>query len=327
MKMKILFIVVIMLNGYLTVFSQIKVQSDKKIGIGTLTPERSIDIQSTGDLDSEDTIRFRRSGTGTHDIEMVFSKAQEAVSGHGPYYGSVCFYSPKGYPFSSLLGSSNHRWGHLYLMLDPDILSDERTKENIKKLPEQGILNKVTQIRPVTYNFKDSLTGRLGLEGKKQQVGFIAQELEKIFPDIVSHEEDTYGIRYTSLIPYLVQAIKELDEKRQVLENRIAKLEMKKEIGEKNIELQTVEEIILYQNNPNPFSNSTEISVYIPSSVQSAFIYVYDLYGTQIKSYLINDRAKSSIIINGKELKAGIYYYALICDNHLIDTKKMILTE
>ena len=57
-------------------------------------------------------------------------------------------------------------------------------------------------------------------------MGFIAQEVKDIFPELVAqNKEGVLGIRYTELIPVLVQALKEQDEKIKSLEERIAKLE------------------------------------------------------------------------------------------------------
>lgn len=84
---------------------------------------------------------------------------------------------------------------------------------------------------------------------------------------------------------------------------------------------------ILEQNNPNPFNTSTIIGYYLPNSITSASIFIYDMNGVQLKSYLINVRGKGNITIQGSEFNAGMYLYALIADGKVIDTKRMILTK
>lgn len=49
--------------------------------------------------------------------------------------------------------------------------------------------------------------------------------------------------------------------------------------------------------------------------------------GVQLKSYLITESGKGNVIIQGFELIAGMYLYALITDGKVIDTKRMILTK
>jgi hypothetical protein len=61
--------------------------------------------------------------------------------------------------------------------------------------------------------------------------------------------------------------------------------------------------------------------------VNSATLYLYDLQGKQIKSFIINQRGEGSLTIKGSELQPGIYYYSLVADGKIIDTKQMILTN
>ena len=98
-------------------------------------------------------------------------------------------------------------------------ISDIRTKENITN-SEQG-LDIIDALRPVRFDFKEEFN-----EGKKNQLGFIAQEIEEIFPDAVGEwKDDNDGITYKTvgpgaLIPVLVKAIQELSAKVAALENK-----------------------------------------------------------------------------------------------------------
>lgn len=95
--------------------------------------------------------------------------------------------------------------------------SDERLKENIVSY-EKG-LEAVEQINTYTFNYKDRPEDTLP--------GVIAQEIEKILPEVVydiEMEDDTYkAVRYQQIVPVLVNAIKELSEKVNVLENLLEK--------------------------------------------------------------------------------------------------------
>jgi hypothetical protein len=88
-------------------------------------------------------------------------------------------------------------------------LSDISTKENIRN-SEEG-LNIITCLRPVRFDFKEGYS-----DGKKNQLGFIAQEVENIFPDAVStmktNSENEMCLKTMgpgALIPVLVKAIQE----------------------------------------------------------------------------------------------------------------------
>ena len=93
--------------------------------------------------------------------------------------------------------------------------SDERLKENIKPL-EKG-LETIEQIKTYTFNYK--------ARPEDTHPGVIAQEIEKLVPEVVYDIEMEDGIykavRYQQLVPLLINAIKDLSEKVNVLENKL----------------------------------------------------------------------------------------------------------
>jgi hypothetical protein len=96
--------------------------------------------------------------------------------------------------------------------------SDIRWKKNID--PIEGSLEKVKQLQGVHYDWKD--------ENKDQsrQIGFIAQDVEKIFPELVKTDDKGYkSMNYSKVVTVLVESVKELDDENRELEDRIVKLE------------------------------------------------------------------------------------------------------
>lgn len=164
----------------------------------------------------------------------------------------------------------------------------------------------------------------------KQHYGFNADELEEVFPDLVYDNEDgTKSINYVEMVPILVQAINELNEKIEALENgntSAKKIETQAatnidEIGD-NVTL-----LALGQNKPNPFGTSTSIEVSIPDDVKSAFIYVYDLTGKKLQQIDITARGKQTVTINASALTDGMYLYSLIADGKVAETRRMIVEK
>jgi hypothetical protein len=87
--------------------------------------------------------------------------------------------------------------------------SDIRYKKNIE--PLQIGLNEVEQLRPVSFEWKESKDN--GMQGR--QIGFIAQDVEKILPSIVvtqDNPEQTKGMKYAEIIPVLTKAIQQLND-------------------------------------------------------------------------------------------------------------------
>lgn len=86
--------------------------------------------------------------------------------------------------------------------------SDERLKNNIDNI--SGALDKVQEMRGVTYNWDQNIDRNEGLD-ETLQYGLIAQELEKVIPELVSTDEDGWkSIEYSHLVPVLIEAMKEL---------------------------------------------------------------------------------------------------------------------
>ena len=66
-------------------------------------------------------------------------------------------------------------------------------------------LEVISNLNPVSFNWKDSEK-----YGSGTKYGFIAQDVEAVVPEIVRQEGDTLGYDPVSLIPFLVEAVKEL---------------------------------------------------------------------------------------------------------------------
>ncbi|MBN1187471.1 MAG: T9SS type A sorting domain-containing protein, partial [Bacteroidales bacterium] len=164
-----------------------------------------------------------------------------------------------------------------------------------------------------------------------KKMGFIAQDFQKVFPDLVKMDEDSLlSIDYIGLIPVLVEAIKIQQDKIDNLEKQIIKGNLKNGTIQSSTNPDNVERLenaLLFQNTPNPFSDKTEIKFFLPDNIKVAQLNIYNMQGLQIKSYSLSQRGSSSIIVNGYELQAGMYMYSLIADSKEIDTKRMILTD
>jgi hypothetical protein len=88
-------------------------------------------------------------------------------------------------------------------------LSDASIKENIVDATPK--LNALKQVRVVNFN-------RIG-DPDNKQIGMVAQELELIWPKLVSQDQDGIkSIKYSVLVPILIKAVQELAAKVEALE-------------------------------------------------------------------------------------------------------------
>ena len=86
---------------------------------------------------------------------------------------------------------------------DLNINSDARLKANIISLG--ATLSKLLQIDGKTYTMKKDTN-------HKKKIGLLAQDIEKVFPELVTETNDIKSVNYQGLVPVLINAMKEQDE-------------------------------------------------------------------------------------------------------------------
>ena len=119
--------------------------------------------------------------------------------------------------------------------------SDGRLKTNIT--PQENALDKVKQLQGVNYQWKSG-------EDTSNHIGFIAQDVEKIYPEMVYTKEDGYkAVNYAVLVSALVESIKTLDQKIEALEaeNSELKAEISK-VDELKAEIEGIKTLLINQS-------------------------------------------------------------------------------
>ncbi len=131
--------------------------------------------------------------------------------------------------------------------------SDRRLKKNIETISEKSALQSILKLRGVTYEWNDTKTGAQRPEGI--QYGFVAQELQEVFPEKVTTDALGYlQTAYGDYDPIVVQAIKALHTKIEVLiqENANLKAQIKVQF-DTNQRIEALETALLeIKNKVNP---------------------------------------------------------------------------
>ena len=119
-------------------------------------------------------------------------------------------------------------------------LSDKRWKKDVIKI--ENALEKVMSMNGVYYNWRKDEFPEKGFTDNKQ-VGFIAQELEDIFPEVVNTDDEGYkSVMYGHVVALLVEAIKDLESQ---LDLKTTTLEEKtKEIDEIQASLEEIRKVL-----------------------------------------------------------------------------------
>ncbi len=211
--------------------------------------------------------------------------------------------------------------------------SDQRLKTNINK-SKLG-LDFILSLNPVTYNYKAA--------GQKDilYTGLIAQEVDAAANKAnvkfsgVDKNGSYWGIRYAELTVPLIKAMQEMNEKETakeiVLGQRIEKLEaiisqlQNSTVSKTPAQSQAETQTLLFQNQPNPFDQSTTISYQLAKEDEKAAIVIRNINGTLLKEIVLTRAGKGSTVINANEFSAGTYTYTLVVNGKSRETKLMIL--
>jgi hypothetical protein len=211
------------------VAERMRIDTSGNVGIGTTSPDVKLEVVQASPTDGiiADFVNSTNAGGTTAAIKLsnADSEACDVVLGAnrvGANFGSDFFISLS----DSVDGSNQERFriteaGNVGIgTTTPAYLLDvngtarvttlietsaAKYKTNIQPLEPQ--LSKVTQLEPVTFDWLDK-------PQTKTNIGLIADEVEKIYPEFVSKTEDgeIEGIEYSKLTTVLIQSIKELKE-------------------------------------------------------------------------------------------------------------------
>jgi len=197
--------------------------------------------------------------------------------------------------------------------------------ENINKNDLSSIEN------DSTYNKEKA--EELMNEYDKRDMGLIAQDVEKVLPDLVYNVgNNKKGIVYTQLIALLIEGMKEQQKEIEILNEKVSavqgipKIESSKIASSLNNST-TSETSNLYQNIPNPFTTQTQISYFLSTTAINAQLCIYNLSGQQLRCVKLTETGSGTVTIQANELQAGIYLYSLIVDGKEAACKRMVLTE
>ena len=180
---------------------RMRIKSTGAVGIGTNNPA-TLGLHVKRE-DGGQAVFFENTWNGSPDASSVLdvkstntNKANNLIRGYNG--GSNVF----AVEIDGDVNNTNNNYG---------ALSDERLKENI--IDATPKLDELNQVRIVNYNFKD--------DPAKKQLGVVAQELQEIFPKMVSeYGEDGYlNVKYSIFVPMLIKAVQELSAKIEALES------------------------------------------------------------------------------------------------------------
>ncbi|MBQ6070370.1 MAG: tail fiber domain-containing protein [Bacteroidales bacterium] len=295
-----LFSIVVLLNSH--AMSQMYVAWNGNVGIGTTTPSCKFQIKS-----STNDFTFKPSNSGNLEIGGYDGNSNSTIT---------FWHSSAG--FNKLIAKSFSK------------SSDSTLKSNIHRL--ENSINILNRINGYSYFYSEDANQR----GRKEY-GVIAQEVERVLPELVEVVKDIKVVDYDGLIPFLIEAFKEQQNQIESLTQEVSMLKqtlLQYDDEQKNNPSQNFilnenndNQPHVYQNAPNPFNLTTTIKCFIPENISNSQLCVYDTKGNLIKCISILERGLVDVQIQASTLTAGIYAYILITDGRISEAKQMILTK
>ena len=89
----------------------------------------------------------------------------------------------------------------------------------LKDQPINNVLQKINEVRGVYFNWKDEN------RSQNKQIGFIAQEIEKVFPELVNTDSKGFkSVAYANMSAVLLEAIKEQNQRINALERELSEI-------------------------------------------------------------------------------------------------------
>lgn len=334
-----IFLTILCFSNYL--MAQLKVTSNGKVGIGTNTPEYQLDVKHSLRFKTWTGILFDGTGLCTSPVIYPESNWYMQLGKQDRKVGTI---------FSNVI-HTDYCW-----VYTQSCSSSEVTKQKIK-----DPLKLIKQVYGYQYPIQDTLFSQLNNAPLPKDIityGLDGAETSEVFPGLTITQnikgKPIYSFNYDAFIPVLIEAIKYQDSIVQALCKELANLKMELKSGEANRasepevkigpdSLKHSETLVnyfllmkhqnsrdigyLWQNKPNPFTESTQIDFYVNESIAQAMLLIYNSQGQVVMSRSIISRGEKSEIISASGLTPGIYTYVLMCDGILSDAKFMIISK
>lgn len=199
--------------------------SDGNIGIGTTIPTSKLNVVGVVSATSfygqsatfSSNVSIASSASIAGSLSLANVNSSGIITSTGINVGSAVTITSGGINVNSgslNVGSGGINVTGIITATDFNATSDRNLKENIKIVIDP--IEKISKINGVEFSWKSS---------KAQSIGVIAQELEEIFPELVTQNDSHKTVNYNGLIGVLIEAVKEQQKQINSLKEHIEKLD------------------------------------------------------------------------------------------------------
>ncbi|WP_128543352.1 T9SS type A sorting domain-containing protein [Larkinella soli] len=172
------------------------------------------------------------------------------------------------------------------------------------------------------------------------QYGFLAQNIQELFPELVTEDEGSLAVNYQGMIPVLVEALKSLSEQNDsvaaanlTMTRQLIGMQQRLEALEKAVEHQqatSFDDQRLYRllpNHPNPFNQSTTIRYQVSAQAEQVRLIITNRQGVEVQRFDRLPAGSGEVHVTAGSLTPGIYVYTLFADGLRVGSRKLVLTR
>lgn len=312
------------------------IEPNGRVSIGSLNPVAKLDVKNYDAGNYGGTV-FSRAVAGVSSSETEIS---DGVMGEAS--GLVSYAVWGIHDKGDQGGDAGHFNGDLVYTGDLLDFSDARLKTDINLY--KGGLEKIMALKPSTYFHRPEFKG-MGL-GEHKQIGFIAQEVEQVLPELVANKTDhslslenplqLKAVNYVGMVPVLVAGMQE--QQHQIDAQQAALLERDAKITELEERLAKIEASLrsaapspasgsMMSARPNPASEMTVLDLDIPASAASAQVTLFDAQGKAVRNASVDARGSVAYTLTLDGLANGTYFCTLTVDGRSAATRQIVVTK
>ncbi|QDK36735.1 tail fiber domain-containing protein [Bdellovibrio sp. NC01] len=231
--------------------------SGSNVGIGTSNPTAKLEVVGGAIVNTQtgtDSLVQARSGTANEVMGMGWSTSGFGYLQAGSWGGTTKTLVLQGGGGSVGIGMSNPSYlldVNGYIRGTNVTPSDIRLKKDVKTL--ENSLEHINSMRGVSYNWKDPK------RDPDLQIGLIAQEVEKVYPEVVkTDKQGIKAVNYSFLVGPIINAIKELyarwiDDHKELETQKREIASLKSTLAEKDQEIQAIKEFMCKKDSSAAF--------------------------------------------------------------------------
>ena len=187
--------------------------------------------------------------------------------------------------------------------------------------------NTAVTAKDVEYQrLQQEIDQREAAEANRRRIGFLAQDIQKVLPELVqTNEKGIMSIDYTGFIPLIVESLKQMQQTIQDQQKEIETLQSLLPAETKSMFRSTSNEEVSVVEGAKLFNRAgASVSYTLPSTYNTADLKIFDISGKLLKKVVLTGN-NSIVEINPSEIGLGTFVYTLFVDNKKADILKKFI--